>query len=187
MKHSCTSQTWPRYQPQSPDSQQHGPPVDYVQRAQTYCGCPPLLNLGSASQPPEKSETHGSHTLSEQTISVSSGHSAFHRPPSHLSLGYLTFRLKNSNPTRSFPARKPLLLFDHPCCSSLNLFNLCYHFGDGRIRTLHKIQAHSGFKCHDDILSSSSNNSTLLLFFLCLALKFSQMCLLLAGILLLTC
>lgn len=56
MKRSSTSQTWPRYQPQSPDSQQHGPLADYVQRVQTYYGCLPLLNLGSAFQPPAKSE-----------------------------------------------------------------------------------------------------------------------------------
>lgn len=34
---------------------------------------------------------------------------------------------------------KSLLVFDHPCFSSLNLFNLPYPFEDGGIRILHKI------------------------------------------------
>lgn len=176
MKHSSTSQTWPIYQPQSPDSQRHGPPADYVQKAQTCYGCPPSLDLGSAFPPPAKSEITEEilHILPQRRISTSSGHTSFHRPSSHFSLGYPIFRLNNSNPKKTFPARKPLLIFENPFCSSLSLFSLQHPFGDGGIITLHKMQAHNRFRGHYDILSSSSNNSTLY----CLSLIFSQTCLL---------
>lgn len=164
MKHYFTFQTWPRYQPQSPDSPQHGQPAGCVQRVRTYSGCPPLPALGSASQPPAKSGT--SHRRHHSPFAKKNQYlfrtPIFHTPPSHFSLNYRVFRLKNSNPKR-FPAMKSLLVFDHPGFSSLNLFNLPYPFEDGGIRILQYIyiySAHNGFRCHGDILSSSSNNAT---------------------------
>lgn len=150
MKHSFTSQTWPRYQPQSPDSPQHGQPADYVQRAQTCSGCPPLPTLGSAFQPPAKSDT--SHSRHHPPFTVKNQYlfrTPIHTSPSHFSLNYCVFRLKNSNTTYIWSS---LLFFSE-------FFNSHYPFEDGGIRILHKIQACNGFRCHDDILSSSSSNS----------------------------
>lgn len=63
----------------------------------------------------------------------------FHTSPAHLiSLNYHVFRLKNSNPKRSFPAMKSLLVFDHPCFSSPNLLDLPNPFEDWGIRIVHK-------------------------------------------------
>lgn len=141
MKHSFTSQTWPRCQPQSPDSPQHGQPAGCVQRARTYFGCPPSPALGSASQPPAKPDTShsGHHSPFHNEDQYLFRTPIFHTSPSHLiSLNYHVFRLKNSIPKRSFPAMKSLLVFDHPCFSSLNLFNLPYPFAGGGIRILHK-------------------------------------------------